>query len=185
MSETARNGEPPRILSPEQRKTRVRIHKFIPGEFFSAASSECRKLFIDGHFYGCITLAQAVAEGIAKFLAEKNSLPDKFSQNVFGISQPTRAAELQKTGVISNTAAAAFGRIDEDRNDFHHLNKDIEQDYFRLQAKAEGCVNALYDIESEVFAFRLGKDGGFEFKNPEYWPPAGPGMSKIFIRGND
>lgn len=40
------------------RAGRTRVHGIIPQHFFSAASSECRELFIDGHFYGCISLAQ-------------------------------------------------------------------------------------------------------------------------------
>ena len=36
--------------------------------FFSAASSQCRDAFIDGHYHGCISLAQALAEGLSSYL---------------------------------------------------------------------------------------------------------------------
>ena len=57
------------------RYAKSRVHPVIPDGYFAAASSECRKLFVDGNFYGCITLAQAVAEGLARFVAEKSGMP--------------------------------------------------------------------------------------------------------------
>src|SRR5687767_7035456 len=51
-----------------ERVARTSVHELIPNHFFSAASSECRDAFIDGHFYACVSLAQAVAEGLVRFL---------------------------------------------------------------------------------------------------------------------
>jgi hypothetical protein len=33
-----------------ERAVRTHVHELIPNHFFSAASSECRDAFIDGHF---------------------------------------------------------------------------------------------------------------------------------------
>lgn len=52
------------------RLQRVKLHKIIPHLWFDLASTECRDLFRDGHYYGCICLSQSVAEGIAKFVLE-------------------------------------------------------------------------------------------------------------------
>jgi hypothetical protein len=41
-----------------------------PHVWFEVASTECRDLFRDGHFYGCICLSQSVAEGLGKFILE-------------------------------------------------------------------------------------------------------------------
>ncbi|MFZ0957012.1 MAG: hypothetical protein WAN60_11770, partial [Candidatus Sulfotelmatobacter sp.] len=47
------------------RAQRVNVHRIIPHVWFDAASTECRDLFRDGHFYGCVCLSQSVAEGLA------------------------------------------------------------------------------------------------------------------------
>ena len=52
------------------RLQRVRLHKIIPHLWFDVASTECRDLFRDGHFYGCVCLTQSVAEALAKFVLE-------------------------------------------------------------------------------------------------------------------
>src|SRR5206468_788901 len=77
-----------------ERAARTEVHGIIPQHFFSAASSECRDLFIDGRFYGCISLAQAVAEGLVRFLGDHHRLGAKNDPKV-------RAQRLHKAGVIS------------------------------------------------------------------------------------
>jgi hypothetical protein len=57
-----------RLPGRAERTERSRVHEVIPNHFFSAASSECRETFIDGHYYACVSLAQAVAEGLVRFL---------------------------------------------------------------------------------------------------------------------
>jgi hypothetical protein len=39
------------------RAARTSVHGVIPAQFFAAASSECRNVFIDGHYYACISLS--------------------------------------------------------------------------------------------------------------------------------
>jgi hypothetical protein len=46
-----------RLSGRAERAARTEVHGVIPNHFFSAASSECRDAFIDGHYYGCISLA--------------------------------------------------------------------------------------------------------------------------------
>ena len=41
------------------RSSRVNLQHVIPSHWFSAAASECQSMFIEGHFYGTISLAQA------------------------------------------------------------------------------------------------------------------------------
>jgi hypothetical protein len=156
-----------------ERYARVKVHPVIPHGFFSAASSECRDLFVACNFYGCITLAQSVAEGLAKFIAEKKGLGVvKDYRSQVNILQKDRA-----NPAISNAAYAAFRKIHgdpkEDRNDFHHLNK--------LEARAEECIHALYDIESDLFAFES-PDGTLHPKCPEFWPPSGPDTTLVYVR---
>ena len=106
-------------------------------------------MFIDGHFIGAITLSQAVAEGLSKFLCEKNGLrcPKK--------NHLERVNKLQIENKISHEAKDAFEKIHGGRKDFHHMNKDIEMEYAKLEAKAKLIVDSLYLIEEEIFRFSL------------------------------
>ena len=157
------------------RAAATKVHGIIPYGFFSAASSECRELYLDGHFYGCISLSQAVAEGLSKFVCRVHSVrktkdPEK------------RVRRLAKKGLISAEARAAFLTIwGNDRNTFHHLNEDITDDSAELGGRAKECVDALYVIESEIFAFELA-EGAIRPLKPEYWPTTEPGRLAVYLR---
>ena len=116
------------------------------------------------HFYGAICLTQAVAEGISKFLTLRNGHRDTGNRN-------SRIALLKKRGVISLEAYRAFKRIEGgDRNDYHHLNANIETDLESLELRAGECVLSLFAIQIEVFAFSVGEAGTMVVVNPQYWP---------------
>lgn len=157
------------------RAGRTKVHGIIPQHYFSAASSECRDMFIDGHFYGCISLAQAVAEGISKFIGSVHSIH-------VGKDFLKRVAKLGTRGFISSQSCDAFRQIwGNDRNTFHHLNETVETDYQTLETRAEECVNALYKIESEIFWYDF-TNNGISPKHPEYWPKSGPETVDVFLR---
>jgi len=164
-----------RLAGRADRATRTSVHGIIPGRFFAAASSECRDIFIDGHYYARISLSQAVAEGLAQFLGDLH--------NVRAKNDPKkRVQRLLSKGVITRTACDAFDRIwGNDRNTFHHLNPDILTDYEELERRADDCVNALLKIESEVFAHEI-IEGQIAPKNPAYWPKTDPKHMKVFLR---
>ena len=163
-----------------ERYAKSRVHSQIPSEFFASASSECRNHFVDGNYYGCITLAQSVAEGLARFVAQRAGLrvvEDYHAQiNILQDKNgPGRA--------ISTAGFQAFRLIHaNDRNDFHHLDVNIEQDRQLLEARALECVEALYTIESEVFAFDV-KEGIICPKQRRFWPkPTPEGFVRVFVR---
>ena len=56
------------------RAIRVPIGAIAPAHHFATPILECRQMFIAVHFFGCITLTQAVAEAVARFLVTKNKL---------------------------------------------------------------------------------------------------------------
>lgn len=145
------------------RRRASRVQQIIPGAFFSAASRECRDMFVHGHFYGCITLAQSVAEGLSMFLYTKEGRnPDH--------DHHSRRRWLVANKIISADSFEAFKEIEgKDRNDFHHFNKDVLQDRFKLEDRAAQCVKCLYIIESDVFAFAWGKGGTVDPKTLKYW----------------
>ena len=158
-----------------ERHLRAKVHNTIPHDFFSAASAECKEMYVTGCFYGCITLCQSVAEGLSKFLAKKNTLPVKT-----GFTD--RVGRLKNAGVISEVVADAFNIVhSEDRNNFHHLNNDVEQDHEKLAARALECLDALYTVESEVFAYDL-HEGQIKPKNEIYWLKAGEDSVNAHVR---
>lgn len=50
-----------------------------------------------------------------------------------------------------------------------------------LEKRAEECVNALYEIESALFAFEV-VDGKIAPKKPDYWPNTDPKRLAVFLR---
>jgi len=155
------------------RVLRVRVHKFIPHAWFNGASVECGNLFRDGHFYGCICLSQSVAEGLAKFVLEAHG--DKKSARGKRLIDKLKKlkARARNEQVMSRRCLEAFERIaGSDRNDFHHLNETVITDRGKLEKRAEECVMALYDIESELFGYDI-SDGRLVPHDPKYWPQDG------------
>lgn len=149
----------------------VKPHGIIPYEHFSAASAECSLLFRDGHFYGCIALTQAVIESLARFLCQRNSWKPakKFEKNV---------EKLSARNVISGKLKKSLLRIWEKRDDYHHLNPNVEVDRQALEELAREKVRLLAEVESEVFRFTVA-DGKIIPEQPKYWKGSG---NQVFLR---
>ena len=159
-----------------RRASGVKLQNIIPAHWFAAAASECAGMYIAGFFYGAISVAQAYVEAISRFLAEHHHtrIPKDPEQ---------RCRYLHQEGLISDKVLDAALTILSDRNDLHHLNKGVVQEYQTLEARAENCINHLHVIESEVFAYTFGPEPGkVAFRNPEYWPSGGPGLAQINLR---
>jgi hypothetical protein len=159
------------------RALRTKSNNFMmPVHWFHVASSECREIFCDGHFNGCVCLVQAVAEGLTKFLVEHNP-------GARGNSQEARIRSLHSRHVISDTSRDALLLIvGADRNTFHHLNKDIPTDWEELERRAEECVGALHTVESEIFAYTIAQNGSVAPTHPKYWPTDGKFLP-VYLRG--
>jgi len=175
-SDRLREWDEHRLAARVERAGRTSVHGIIPGHFFSAASSECRDAFIDGHFYACISLSQAVAEALSRFLGDIHKVGAKKDS-------AKRVEQLRRAGAISQPASDAFACIKgNDRNAFHHVTPDIPTDYEELERRAEECVNALLTVESEVFAFQV-VEGKVTPTKPDYWPaPDSQNMMDVFVR---
>ncbi len=149
------------------------ILEIIPYHYFSKASSECWSLFDSGHVYGCISLVQSVAEGLSRFVALKNGIKGRHVK---------RVKKLGAAGAISAKAMNAFKSIyAPDRNDIHHMNPTVEANSDKLKVRAETCVRALFEIESEVFAYSY-SNSGIVPKNPRYWPSNKDGTGPVYLR---
>ena len=55
-----------------ERLLKVKPHEITASTHFAAVSHETALLFRDGHYYGCISLTQAVAEALVKFMCQRN-----------------------------------------------------------------------------------------------------------------
>ena len=133
-------------------------------------------MYLDGHFIGAITLSQAVAEGLSEFLCEKNGLKCPRKNHL------ERVNKLLRENIISHEAKDAFEQIHDGRKDFHHMNKDIETEYSKLEAKAKLSVDSLYLIEEEMFRFSWADGGEIVQVNPKYWDKSSDGTSQVFLR---
>ncbi len=158
------------------RASRVKLQNIIPAHWFAAAASECAGMYIAGFFYGAISIAQAYVEALTRYLAEHHHtrIPNDPSK---------RCRYLHREKLLSQESLNAALAIMSDRNDFHHLNKSVEQEYEKLEARAADCINHLHTIESEVFTYTFGPEPGkVSLKKPDYWPSGGPGLAQVNLR---
>jgi hypothetical protein len=158
-----------------ERASRVRLQQFIPSHWFAAAASECAVMYVDGLFYGAISISQAYVEALSRYLSEHHHLRVLKSVD-------ERCQRLYDQNIISTPTRDAALAVFSDRNDFHHLNRAIMQDFVKLEARALACVNHLHTIESDVFGFSVVEDGKVALKNPKYWPSDSDGLVQVNLR---
>jgi len=157
-----------------QRYLKIKPHGIIPLTPFAPPSSECGLLFRDGHFYGCIALTQAVAEALARFLCTKNGWePAKVFE--------TNIDKLQKRGFISNDIKNNFLNLWQNRDDYHHLNPQIETNLKELEKIAVEKILCLKKLEADIFAFSI-NDGKLIPKCPKYWTVNQDGTAQVMLR---
>ena len=157
------------------RASRIKLQHFVPAHWFAAAASECASMYIAGFFYGAISVAQAYVEALSKFLAE--------TRHIRALNDPAeRWRRLLRERIISSAVCEAAVSVLSDRNDFHHLNRQIEKDFLKLELRAQECINHLHTIESEVFAYSLDEPGKVTLHTPEYWSSGGAGLAQVNLR---
>lgn len=88
---------------------------------------------------------------------------------------------LRDRGIISSKACDAAIAKYKARNDLHHLNRIVPQDYAQLEARAENCVNNIFIIESEIFAYHI-DEGKIVPQNPDYWTFTSSDTVGVFLR---
>ena len=146
----------------------------VPHHYFAASSSEIRDMFIDGYFIGTISLSQSVAEGLSKFLCKRKHLPCPKDHLA-------RVKKLLSESIITPEAKIAFEKIEESRNEFQHMNENIESDYSELEDKAKLNVDSLFQIEEEIFGHSY-SGGKIVAKCPEFWDINTDDTTKVFLR---
>lgn len=155
------------------RYLKVKPHGIIPLTPFASASSECSKLFRDGHYYGCISLTQAVSEALVMFLCKTNGWdPDrKFERNVEKLFIRGKIKEKQKVSLL---------KIWRNRDDYHHLNSTVASNLSELENLAKQKLVLLTKLEGEIFSFSF-NDGKLIPKQQKYWNMT-DGKVKVFLR---
>ncbi len=145
-----------------ERALAVHHHGIVPSHHFSEASSECIRLYRDGYFLSAVMVSQSVAEGLWRFILERNAMTQRGNR-------PTQAPCLVRDGIISEDCAAAFlGIWRSFRNDVHHMNPKVADLQSRFAQIAKRNLSDLAVIEGELFAFRLRK-GSIVPVQPRYW----------------
>jgi hypothetical protein len=139
----------------------VEPHGIIPNRHFASASSECSLLFRDGHYYGCVSLVQGVAEALVRFICEKRfgSAHSNFERNV---------RNLTKQAHISADDSVALMEIWEQRDTYHHINADIEIGRSELEELAMRKTRRLVEVEGSIFAHGF-NEGRIVPSNPDLW----------------
>ncbi len=152
----------------------VAHQRIIANHHFAAASTECLNLYRDGYFLSTLMMTQAVAEGVFRFVVERNALTQKGER-------PEMAACLVERNILTQGCADAFVRIWKSfRNDVHHMNPNVAKVPFPDLAKRS--IADLATIEREIFAFRVNNGKPVPIQ-PKYWDPSGPdGTTTVFLR---
>lgn len=156
-----------------ERYTDLKPHEIIPNSHFAAVSAECYLLYRDGHYYGTVSLVQSVAEALVKFLCKVNKWKpgEDFKSNL---------KKLKKRAQITEDLKVKFNKIWQQRNNYHHLNPQMEQDRQKLEQLAKDKLFRLKQIEEELFSYST-NNGKLVPKFPKYWDQKN-GEALVFLR---
>ena len=156
-----------------ERYLEVQHQGIIGNHHFARASSECLEVYRDGYFISAVMVSQSVAEGIFRFILDRNGISSEGDR-------PSMAAVLKNKGVISEQCAEAFVRIwNSFRNDVHHMNPKIASIPFSDLAKRN--LEDLAIIEREIFAVSF-HNGKLVPVHPKYWDLKPDGPVPVFLR---
>lgn len=155
------------------RYVEVQHQGMVPSHHFAAASSECLNLYRDGYFLSTVMVSQSVAEGIFKFILERNGInKDK--------KIPQKVPHLVDQEIISRSCGEAFVRIwNGFRNDVHHMNPEVVQIPFEQLARRN--ISDPATIENEIFGWRS-KNGKIIPIQAKYWDLQPDGSTSVFLR---
>jgi hypothetical protein len=151
-------------------------HPIIGNHYFAQASAECQLTFSSGCYFACISLCQSVAEAYARFMYEKwtrNPPAETFGANINKLEVNGAKPDV---GKLLNDIYGG-----QERQDFHHLNKTVPTDYEQLRVIANDKIKLLNMVESQIFAYEYGNNGGIVVKYEVYWEKK-EGLYNTYIR---
>jgi len=150
-------------------------HQGIVGNHhFAPASDEAIRCFEEGLYISCIMTSQAVAEGILKFLVERNPDIDK------SLKGDESIAALELNGHLTKECRQSFERVRKSfRNDYHHMNPEVGD--LHHKELAYEVIASLANIEKEIFAVSF-CNGKLIPAAPRYWDSTKEGTVDCFLR---
>lgn len=112
-----------------------------------------------------------MAEALARFFCQRNSWSpaENFEENI---------NKLFERSFISDKVKQFFLKIREKRDDYHHLNLNIETDRQILEELAKERIRFLNEIEKEIFN-AVTNSGKIVPKQPKYWKG---NNNQVFLR---
>lgn len=151
-------------------------HQWVTGNHhFAEASTECLNLYRDGYYLSCIMVTQAVSEGIAKFVANRNGVAQQENEK-----KQDLVRRMAQNGIVTNAFCTAFEQIQRSfRNDLHHMNPSVAT--IDLEAIAKRNIIDLAGIEREIFECST-PDGRLAPKHPQYWDIGPDGTVPVYLR---
>jgi len=159
-----------------ERYLQAQHHGIVADTPFAGASWECVNLFRDAHFYGAISLSQAVGEALVRHMCRANKWKpaENFEENV---------RKLRERGFIDDAVRGEFLRLWEMRDDYHHLNSTVARDRSELEDLALTKLRSLGEVERFVFAWGPSDTpGAIKLLRPQYWPDKADGRVSVFLR---
>ncbi|MGE0594663.1 MAG: hypothetical protein AB7G23_08935 [Vicinamibacterales bacterium] len=159
-----------------ERYLRARHHGIVADTPFAPASAECIELFRDGHYYGAISLSQAVGEALVRHMCSSNQWKpaENFEENV---------RKLRERKFIDQPVESALVLLWEKRDDYHHLNPTVVRDRADLEELALVKIRALGEVERFAFAWGPSDTPGvIKLLRPQYWPSRSEGRVGMFLR---
>jgi hypothetical protein len=118
---------------------------------FAAPSQECAEQFRDGHYFGCIALAQALLEAMIRHVWQtKVQTPTEHEGGFDKILE-----YLHKKKFITDEWKTKLDRMWAERQSFQHLRCSVECDRKKLEETARDTLALLNCVEREFFGFSV------------------------------
>lgn len=131
----------------------LQVHsmQLIPDGPFAAPSAECAEQFQDGHYYGCIALAQAVMEMMIRHICQVKLRKRKTQE----ADLKKNVEALHKRGLITDDWKTKLDHMWANRHAFHHLRSSVEPDRQKLEDAAQNHLRLLNELEQAFFRYSV------------------------------
>jgi len=133
------------------RFAQVQEDSLIPDGPFAAPCVECAMLFRDGHYFGCISLTQAILEAVIRHIGQVK-LKKKQTQEA---SFDKNLEALHKKNIISDEWKTKLEEMWAERHSFHHLRPSVEADHLKLEEIGRNTLTLLNDLGRAFFGFSI------------------------------
>ena len=152
----------------------INQQRIIGSTHFDRASTECFRLYRDGHFIATVMTTQAVNEGIIKFVAERNDIKHE-NMNLSDLLKT-----LKDKNIFSQICFEASDKIRGSyRNDVHHMNPPVAGIDFPTLAKRN--IKNLAIVESEIWATNF-DHGEMIPVHRKCWDKDSKGKATFYVR---